>query len=171
METVEKWARIDFNNAWYEVSTTGKVRSISADPRYLIPKVNALGAPTVRIRYKDADGKKAMAFLSLPKLVASTFPELVPNPNKLPLIGYRDGNELNCAVSNLYWKDYARGYGTSTAYKEAAQRKAQKHAEKVAGQQQWWSAMTYAEQQEMLKLGQPMEGVKLKEKDDDTSNE
>ena len=169
METIETWARIPFNSAWYEVSTLGKVRTIAETPRYLIPKQNQKGAPTMRIRYTDTEGRKAMAFLSLPKLVADAFPEQVPNPHKLPLLGYRDGNELNCSVTNLYYKDYARGQVVTPKNKDKLHTKAIKHALMVADQQRWWNSMSYVEQQEMLKIGRPPEGVKLKEKDDGDS--
>jgi len=172
METIETWARIAFNSAWYEVSTLGRVCTVAKVPRSVAVKHNALGAPTVRISYVGADGKTAVSFLSLPKLVATTFPELVPNPNNLPLLKYVDGNEMNCAVTNLYWSDYARSTkevpvkpkkGRPPTEKEAKalQTKAQKRAEAIAAQQQWWNSMTYAEQQNMLKLGQPEEGVVL----------
>jgi len=168
METIEIWKRIDYNYAWYEVSTLGRIRTVAATPRYLTVKQNLKGAPTVRIVYRTCNGRKQLSFLSLPKLVADTFPDLVPNPHNLPLLGYRDGNEMNCAVDNLHWKayKYAAQQTITSKNSEKLARKAQKHAEAIAGQQQWWDAMTYAEQQDMLKLGQPMEGVKLKEKDD-----
>jgi hypothetical protein len=163
METIEIWAPIPYNNHPYQASTFGRVRHMGTE-RILRVKRNQRGAPTVRIAYRYM-GLPHGSFLSLPKLIAETFPDLVPNPRKLPLLGYRDDDEMNCNVTNLYWKDYERSSGSSTG--SYSEKQAIKHALMLADQQRWWDSMSYAEQQDMLTKGQPMKGVILKEKDDE----
>ena len=59
--------------------------------------------------YDAQDGTKR--YVRVHTLIAKTF---VPNPYNLPQVDHKDGNKLNCSVSNLEWVTNAentqRGY-------------------------------------------------------------
>lgn len=109
MNEQEIWAPVALENfkCSYEVSTTGKVRSIE---RYRYFKDNQ------RVKLKSVLLKAAMSekgyhqvilrnsphnrTIKIHQLVALTF---VPNPDSKPFVNHKDGNKLNNCVENLEW--------------------------------------------------------------------
>lgn len=100
---MEIWKAIEGTDGKYEVSNTGKVRSLDYkrtgrtqelstrrnNSGYLIVSLSAGGKPITRL---------------LHRLVATAF---LPNPSSLPQVNHKDGNKENCRAENLEWCDGA----------------------------------------------------------------
>ena len=103
----EVWKSVEGYEGLYEVSNTGKIKSIKrpritkgggitiVPERILKPKTNKFGYCTVALS-KNAKHK----FYMVHRLVAFAF---VPNPEGKPEINHKDGNKLNNSVQNLEW--------------------------------------------------------------------
>jgi hypothetical protein len=118
----EIWKPIPGYEGYYEVSNTGKVRSLTRTVimkdgkprpikgRELKPKINN-GYPTVNLS-KNGTVKT----IRIHRLVALTF---IPNPDNLPIINHKDENKQNNNVNNLEWctYEYNNNYGNNAPAK------------------------------------------------------
>ena len=138
----EVWVKVE--GIPYEVSTHGRVRSMSSTPRILRPKYGATGSCVVRLCVKGY----GISLRSVPKLIADTF---VPNPNNLPRLRFKDGNKDNCRADNLEWVDYKRATQKKKPRKKS-EKTLMKEALAVATAQASWDKLTYAQQQEELRI-------------------
>lgn len=95
----EIWKDIEGYEGLYQVSNSGKIRSI----RYShINKItimafhyNKKGYTRVHLTKNKID-----KYVSVHRLVANAF---IPNPNNYPQVNHIDGNKLNNCVDNLEW--------------------------------------------------------------------
>lgn len=95
----EQWKPIENTGGRYEVSNTGKIRSM-----------NYKNTGTIRELKPGADPKgylKTMVLIDgkyktvkIHRLVASAF---IPNPEGKPQVNHKDGNKNNNSVGNLEW--------------------------------------------------------------------
>lgn len=113
----ESWKDIEGYEGLYQVSNTGKVKSISHKVKFrhfhrLIPE-RELRLATDKFGYKrvclTVDNKKYTARVH--RLVAIAF---IPNSKNLPCVNHLDENKANNNVSNLTWVTYKENsnYGT-----------------------------------------------------------
>ncbi len=138
----EVWVKVE--GIPYEASTHGRVRSMSSTPRILRPKYGATGSCVVRLCVKGC----GISLRSVPKLIADTF---VPNPNNLPRLRFKDGNKDNCRADNLEWVDYKRATQKKKPRKKS-EKTLMKEAQAIAAAQASWDKLTYAQQQEELRM-------------------
>lgn len=113
----EIWKPIPGYEGYYEVSNTGKIKSLTrtitdSNGRQFTRqgqekalKLNE-GYYTVGL---NKDGIKKL--FTVHRLVALAF---IPNPDNLPCVNHKDENKLNNNVDNLEWctKEYNNAYGT-----------------------------------------------------------
>ena len=83
----------------YEASTDGRIRHVSKD-RPLAPNPDANGYKMVSV-----SNEYGMKRLMVHRLIAQTF---LPNPDGLTIVGHRDRDRTNNAVSNLEWTSHQR---------------------------------------------------------------
>ena len=115
------WKSIENYEGYYEVSDTGKVRSLD---RYVVNKTGnrkgvsrLLRGKTMKLSEAQArqNGQKGYLVVNLRKdntssvvpvhtLVARAF---IPNPYGLPTVNHKDGDKHNNHASNLEWVTYA----------------------------------------------------------------
>lgn len=114
----EIWKSIPGYEGYYEISNTGKIRSLTRTimksngrsqtfkGKELIPQLSAFGYYKI-ILSKNQIKKQYL----IHKLVAITF---IPNPNNLPIVNHKDENKTNNNVENLEWctYEYNNNYGT-----------------------------------------------------------
>lgn len=114
----EIWRKVKGFEDYYEVSNTGKVRSISREikrdnkgnyfqeGKELTLSLNNKGYCIAKL-WVNGKGKKYFVH----RLVAEAF---IYNPNKYPVINHKDENPLNNNVENLEWCSYSynNSYGT-----------------------------------------------------------
>lgn len=114
----EIWRKVKGFEDYYEVSNTGKVRSISREikrgnkgnyfqeGKELTISQNNKGYCIAKL-WVNGKGKKYFVH----RLVAEAF---IDNPNKYPVINHKDENPLNNNVENLEWCSYSynNSYGT-----------------------------------------------------------
>ena len=104
------WKDIEGYEGLYQVSNTGKVRSMNYNKtgkvKRLKPAIDSDGYLRLGL-YKD--GKQR--YYSVHRLVAMTF---IPNPNNLPCVNHKDENKTNNCVDNLEWISHLdnMNYGT-----------------------------------------------------------
>ena len=151
--------------AHYQVSNKGRVRNLNSPSlRILKPRIiSGSNAAIVVLTYRYM-GQIMTTKRSLRKLVIDAFGL---NPEKLPLIDHIDGNLLNCAVDNLRFRNYTRTVVTQSPSEKRAMREMISRMDAQAS----WDKLTYAQQQEELRMlermanGKPWsveEGVYLK---------
>lgn len=95
----EIWKPVKNYENLYEVSNTGKIKSLSYNhqktPKIMKPTINSAGYYKVEL-YKN--GKSNI--FSIHRLVAESF---IENPNNYPCVNHIDCNKKNNNVSNLEW--------------------------------------------------------------------
>jgi hypothetical protein len=91
----EEWKPIEGTNELYEVSNSGKVRTLRRRPRLLTLTKQPSGYLYAMI---EIDGKQCNRRVH--RLVAQAF---IPNPEGLTEINHKDGNKENNHVTNLEW--------------------------------------------------------------------
>lgn len=105
----EVWKPIPNYEGFYEVSNTGKVRSIYRYRRVLKPMISTTGYERVDL-FKNKNRKQ----FSVHRLVAMTF---IDNPDQKPFVNHKDENKTNNSVDNLEWVTHVENchYGTAIA--------------------------------------------------------
>lgn len=110
---MEIWKDIKGYEGLYQVSNTGKVKSLKRNTN------NQYCNKDKERKYYNIhgylqiilckEGKKQSSLVH--RLVAETF---IPNPDKLPCVNHKDENKLNNNVENLEWctYEYNTNYGT-----------------------------------------------------------
>ena len=107
---IQVWEDIPGYEGLYQVSNTGKVRSLGNNKSR---KTKILKQNTTKNGYKRVglwkNGKRKPYYVH--RLVAQVF---LPNPNNLPEVNHIDENKQNNVVWNLEWcdREYNLNYGT-----------------------------------------------------------
>ena len=111
---IEEWRPVVGYEGLYEVSNTGRVRSLDkydSMNRFLRGRILRLFTDGLGyLRAQLYSNSKRKSFL-VHRLVAQAF---IPNPDNLPQVNHRDENPSNDNVENLEWCDakYNSNYGT-----------------------------------------------------------
>ena len=106
------WKDIEGYEGLYQVSNTGKVRSMNykqtGKVKRLKPIITNTGYCTARFG-KEGKWKGYLVH----RLVAQAF---IPNPNNLPCVNHKDENKTNNCIWNLEWctHEYNNNYGSRT---------------------------------------------------------
>lgn len=106
----EEWRDVENYKGYYQVSNTGKVKSLNYNhtgkERILKAHDNGKGYLQVQL---CKDGKKENYYLHV--LVAVAF---IPNPDNLPQVNHKDEDKTNNCVENLEYcsRLYNANYGT-----------------------------------------------------------
>lgn len=107
---MEKWKAVPEFEGLYEVSTTGRVRSLTRRQFNgkgvftrlgQILKPGKVGAGYLQIHLANRGKTKD---LLVSRIVAEAF---VPNPEGKPEVNHRNGNKLDCTSANLEWVTHA----------------------------------------------------------------
>lgn len=103
----EVWKAIPGYEGFYEVSNTGKVRSIYRYKRVLKPMIGRAGYERVDL-FKNKDRKQ----FSVHRLVAMAF---IENPEGKPMVNHKDESRRNNYADNLEWVTHIENcrYGTA----------------------------------------------------------
>ena len=89
------WRDVVGYEGLYQVSNTGKIRSLYRYKKELKPNITKNGYATVEL-FKNKKSKR----LLIHRLVAFAF---IENPSNLPQVNHIDENKLNNHVENLEW--------------------------------------------------------------------
>ena len=117
---MDNWKPIKGYEGLYEVSDTGKVRSVSRmvpDPfrpghkRKFVGRELRVKSYTGDYRYVTLSKDNRVKCCRLHRLVAAAF---IPNPNNLPQVNHKDEDKGNNSATNLEWctSEYNHKYGT-----------------------------------------------------------
>ena len=98
---VEIWVPIKGFENLYEISNTGKVRSLCG--RYGYKNILKLGVGSRGYLNVCLCDKGKQTTFNVHRLVAQTF---IPNPDNLPCVNHKDEDRTNNNVSNLEWCSY-----------------------------------------------------------------
>ena len=109
---IEEWRPIEGYEGLYEVSNTGRVRSVDRfyyrlhKGKVLSPTKDRYGYLTVTL---NCNGKSKT--IKIHRLVAQAF---LPNPDNLPQVNHKDEDKTNNNVDNLEWctAKYNVNFGT-----------------------------------------------------------
>lgn len=106
----EEWKKIEGYD-WYEVSTFGRIRSLSkgcCHMKILKPYLNKGGYFEISL-YGDKEKKRKV--YRIHRIVAETF---IENTNNYQFVNHKDENKTNNRVDNLEWctHQYNDSYGT-----------------------------------------------------------
>lgn len=99
MEDFEIWKDIEGFECKYQVSNTGKVRSLNYHRTGMVKELRLAHHKQGYLManlFKNGENK----LITVHRLVATAF---LPNPMNLPVINHRDENPSNNHVSNLEW--------------------------------------------------------------------
>lgn len=109
----EIWMPIPDYEGFYEVSNTGKIRSVYRYRRELKPIISNSGYKRV-----DLFKNKVRQQVSIHRIVAKVFCD---NPFNKPCVNHKDENRLNNNANNLEWVTYKenRNYGTAEKRRRA----------------------------------------------------
>ena len=101
------WKPIPNYEGYYEVSDSGKVRSVYRYKRVLKPMISTTGYERVDL-FKNKHRKQ----FSVHRLVAMAF---IENPDNKPFVNHKDENKCNNVVDNLEWVTHVENcrYGTA----------------------------------------------------------
>lgn len=104
----ETWKDIEGYENLYQVSNTGRVRSIKNNKVYVLKQYTTIYGYMKTILWKN----NKMKNFPTHRLVAKAF---IPNPNNYPIINHKDENKTNNCVDNLEWctPKYNSNYGKS----------------------------------------------------------
>lgn len=97
MSMQELWKDLERFENLYQVSNTGKVRSL-VNNVILRPAITSYRKKEKTDGYQVVNIKKKIYYVH--RLVAEEF---IPNPDNLPQINHKDGNKRNNNVENLEW--------------------------------------------------------------------
>lgn len=131
----EIWKAIPGYEGYYEVSNTGRVKSITRtiidkrgithyiEEKEIYIRINNNGYKTVSL---SKEGIRKMFLIH--RLVAIAF---LPNPDNLPIVNHKDENPANNNVENLEWCNYKYNSNYGTSKKRMSQSKQNKHTKKI----------------------------------------
>lgn len=107
----EVWKDIKGFENYYQISNTGKVKSlerkvpskIKGTFQIIKEKIRKTTTTTAGYEYVVLSKDNIHKTLLIHRLVAEHF---IPNPNNLQCVNHKDENKLNNNVDNLEWCDY-----------------------------------------------------------------
>jgi hypothetical protein len=103
MSLVEVWKPIKGYEDFYEVSNTGKIRSLPHPTKRVgtgkVLKAHLSNQGYFIVRYRRPDERAVKAFL-VHREFAKAF---IPNPHNLSDVNHKDGNKINNSIENLEW--------------------------------------------------------------------
>lgn len=97
------WKEIREYEGLYEVSNTGKVRSLPKKGGYKVPHILALNQCRDYL-FVTLCKKYKICAKDVHRLVAEAF---IPNPDNKPCVNHKDGNKRNNNVKNLEWVTFS----------------------------------------------------------------
>lgn len=107
-EPGEVWKDITKYENLYMISTHGRVIS---KERLVVDEIGRTYTnPTKFMKINESEGRKSINLrkdhrtkkFSLPLLMANVF---LPKPDKNQILRFKDNNNLNCNIDNIYWSD------------------------------------------------------------------
>lgn len=96
----EEWKKIKDADERYEVSNTGKIRSINYKNSGLVKDLNPAKDKKGYLRTSILMKNGRYKTIKVHREVAKAF---IPNPYDLPQVNHKDGNKENNNVENLEW--------------------------------------------------------------------
>jgi hypothetical protein len=121
----EIWKPIDGTNGVYEVSNTGKVRSLNYLGHRVVRELALCFDPKGYLRVALYFGEKRKT-QKVHRLVAQAF---IPNPDGKPEVNHKDGDKTNNHAGNLEWSTPREN--VIHAYKSGLKEKTRAHCKKM----------------------------------------